>query len=49
MEAECVGRADQVGDAMARGLAATRPYFIEVKTSLAAVLPGGGMPATGRD
>jgi acetolactate synthase-1/2/3 large subunit len=34
MEAECVERADQIDAAVARGLAATRPYFIEVKTSL---------------
>jgi acetolactate synthase-1/2/3 large subunit len=49
MEAERVERVEQVGGAIARGLAATRPYFIEVETSLSAVLPGGGAPATGRD
>ena len=33
---------DAMSDALARGLAATGPYFIEVKTSLKAILPRRG-------
>jgi acetolactate synthase-1/2/3 large subunit len=39
MESEYVDSADQIDAAIERGLAATGPYFIEVKTSLSAVLP----------
>ncbi|WP_050460626.1 thiamine pyrophosphate-dependent enzyme [Herbaspirillum autotrophicum] len=37
--AERISRADQIDAAIERGLAAQQPYFIEVTTSLAAVLP----------
>ena len=37
--AERIVRADQIDAAIKRGLAAQQPYFIEVATSLAAVLP----------
>jgi acetolactate synthase-1/2/3 large subunit len=39
MGAECVDRVEAVEAAVARGLATDAPYFIEVKTSLSAVLP----------
>ncbi len=41
MQTEHVTRPDQVTAAVARGLASTVPYFLEVKTSLAAILPAG--------
>jgi len=39
MQTEVVERADQADAAIARGLAAQAPYFIEVKASLAVTLP----------
>jgi len=39
MQAQRVARAEEVADAVARGLAAGGPYFIEVKASLAVTLP----------
>lgn len=39
MQAEAITSEDQIEAALARGLAARQPYFIEVKTSLHAVLP----------
>lgn len=41
VQAEYVTREDQVDAAIRRGLASTSPYFIEVKTSLSAILPAG--------
>jgi acetolactate synthase-1/2/3 large subunit len=39
VNAERISRIDEIDDAIARGLSAQGPYFIEVTTSLAAVLP----------
>ncbi|MYZ43011.1 thiamine pyrophosphate-dependent enzyme [Schauerella aestuarii] len=41
MQAEYVTQADEVDAAIQRGLTARMPYFIEVRTSLAAILPDG--------
>jgi acetolactate synthase-1/2/3 large subunit len=49
MQTEHVTRPDQVAAAVARGLASTAPYFLEVKTSLAAILPEGVDSAAGVD
>lgn len=49
MQTEHVTRQDQVDAAIARGLAATAPYFLEVKTSLAAILPDGADSEAGID
>lgn len=46
---EYVTSTDQLGPAIARGLAATGPYFLEVRTSLAAILPAGAELAAGVD
>lgn len=43
MPAEHVTQAEQIDAALARGLAAPGPYFIEVATSLSAVLPAGNI------
>ncbi len=42
MPAERITENAAIADALARGLAATGPYFIEVKTSLKAILPRRG-------
>jgi len=39
MQAQRIGRPEEVGSAVANGLAAGGPYFIEVKASLAVTLP----------
>ncbi|WP_447919711.1 thiamine pyrophosphate-dependent enzyme [Achromobacter aegrifaciens] len=54
MQTEHVTRPEQVDAAIARGLAATVPYFLEIKTSLGAILPDGadreaGIDLLGRD
>ncbi|NMK45441.1 thiamine pyrophosphate-dependent enzyme [Achromobacter sp. Bel] len=49
MQAEYLTRADQLDAAIARGLASDRPYFLEVRTSLAAILPAGASHAAGVD
>jgi len=49
MQAEHVTRPDQVAAAVARGLAATVPYFLEIRTSLGAILPAGADTAAGVD
>lgn len=49
MQTEHVTRPDQVAAAVARGLASTVPYFLEVKTSLAAILPAGADARAGID
>ncbi|MBB1593279.1 thiamine pyrophosphate-dependent enzyme [Achromobacter sp. UMC46] len=49
MQAEYLTRADQLDAAIARGLASGRPYFLEVRTSLAAILPAGASHAAGVD
>jgi acetolactate synthase-1/2/3 large subunit len=46
--AERVAQGHEIDAAIERGLAASGPYFIEVMTSLAAVLPGKSTPAAGR-
>lgn len=42
VQAERIGPGDDIDAALARGLAAQAPYFIEVQTSLSAVLPKRG-------
>jgi acetolactate synthase-1/2/3 large subunit len=49
MQAEYLTREDQLDAAIARGLASERPYFLEVRTSLAAILPAGASHAAGVD
>jgi acetolactate synthase-1/2/3 large subunit len=49
MQTEYVTHPDQVAAAIARGLASAAPYFVEVKTSLAAILPDGADSAAGID
>lgn len=49
MQAEYVTHPDQVAAAIARGLGSAVPYFLEVKTSLAAILPEGADSAAGID
>ncbi|WP_454674008.1 thiamine pyrophosphate-dependent enzyme [Achromobacter pestifer] len=49
VQAEYVTQAAQLDAAIARGLAADRPYLLEVKTSLAAILPVGVSHAAGVD
>lgn len=49
MQTEHVTRPEQVAAAVARGLASTVPYFLEVKTSLGAILPAGADKAAGID
>ncbi|CAB3628687.1 thiamine pyrophosphate-dependent enzyme [Achromobacter pestifer] len=49
VQAEYVTQAAQLDAAIARGLAADRPYLLEVKTSLAAILPAGVSHAAGVD
>jgi len=49
MASETVTRCDQVSAAIARGLAAAGPYFLEVRTSLAAILPKGVSHDAGMD
>ncbi|SSW67838.1 thiamine pyrophosphate-dependent enzyme [Achromobacter agilis] len=49
METGHVTRPDQVDAAVARGLASAAPYFLEVKTSLGAILPAGADTAAGID
>lgn len=39
MRAQRIARAEEIAGAVARGLAASAPYFIEVETSLAVTLP----------
>lgn len=48
IDAELVDQPDQVDAAIARGLAAARPYLIEVKTSLNAVLAAGSALVDGQ-
>ncbi len=47
MQAEHVAQEDQVDAAIRRGLASSTPYFIEIKTSLSAILPSGVSNAAG--
>jgi len=49
MQAEYLTREDQLDAAIARGLASDRPYFLEVRTSLAAILPAGVGHGAGAD
>ncbi|MFD4836509.1 thiamine pyrophosphate-dependent enzyme [Achromobacter sp. NPDC058515] len=49
VRAEYLTRADQVHDAIARGLASDAPYLLEVRTSLGAILPPGVSHAAGID
>lgn len=49
MQTEHVTRPEQVAAAVARGLASRVPYFLEVKTSLAAILPAGADTGAGID
>ncbi len=46
IQAERVGTADQIDAALARGLAARQPYFIEVMSSLSASFPVSSLPVT---
>ena len=39
MQAQRIGRAEEVADAVANGLAGDGPHFVEVRTSLSAILP----------
>lgn len=49
IQAEYLTRADQLHDAIARGLASDAPYLLEVRTSLGAILPAGVSHAAGAD
>lgn len=49
LHAEYVTQEDRLEAAIARGLTAGRPYFLEIKTSLAAILPAGVSHAAGSD
>ncbi|MDH0681334.1 MULTISPECIES: thiamine pyrophosphate-dependent enzyme [Achromobacter] len=49
LQAEYVTRADQLDDAIARGLAADAPYLLEVRTSLGAILPASVSHAAGSE
>ncbi|MDT4874698.1 acetolactate synthase, large subunit, biosynthetic type [compost metagenome] len=45
VEAERVTKIDDIEGAIQRGLLAKRPYFIEVQSSLSAILPGSSINA----
>lgn len=49
IKSEYVTRADQVDDAIARGLTSDAPYLLEVRSSLDAILPAGVSHAAGID
>ncbi|KRA01785.1 thiamine pyrophosphate-binding protein [Achromobacter sp. Root565] len=49
IQSEYLTRADQLHDAIARGLASDAPYLLEVRSSLGAILPAGVSHAAGVD